>query len=111
MRVTGLDIVVSAVTLLAIAVMIPMPWLLSPFREAGGHVQCRGAFVALLSPLSADYCYDCRGTVSMTEYVGVILCEACTRLPETCPQCSRGIITTTRPRNGRTVMASDEVLR
>ncbi|VFS49153.1 hypothetical protein [Budvicia aquatica] len=33
MRVTGLDIVMSVVTLLAIAVMIPMPWLLSSSQE------------------------------------------------------------------------------
>lgn len=37
MRVTGLDILVSTVTLLAIAVMIPMPWLLSAAQEASSQ--------------------------------------------------------------------------
>ncbi|PHI30177.1 hypothetical protein [Budvicia aquatica] len=41
MRVTSLDIVVSAVTLLAIAVMVPMPWL-SSSRDAEGHGQRLG---------------------------------------------------------------------
>ncbi|WP_261868433.1 hypothetical protein [Budvicia aquatica] len=39
MKVTGLDIVVSIVTLLAIAVMVPMPWL-SFSRDAGGPHRC-----------------------------------------------------------------------
>ncbi len=42
MRVTSLDMVVSAVTLLAIAVMVPMPWLLSASRDAEGHGQRLG---------------------------------------------------------------------
>ncbi|PHI30957.1 hypothetical protein [Budvicia aquatica] len=51
MRVTGLDIAVSAVTLLAIAVMIPMPWLLSSFRDADAqrHSPLRCAPVSVLS--------------------------------------------------------------
>ncbi|VFS47126.1 hypothetical protein [Budvicia aquatica] len=46
MKVTSLDIVVSAVTLLAIAVMVPMPWL-SSARDAGGPLRC--APVSVLS--------------------------------------------------------------
>ncbi|PHI30079.1 hypothetical protein [Budvicia aquatica] len=49
MRVTSLDMVVSAVTLLAIAVMIPMPWLLSASRDAGKPLRC--APVATVSEL------------------------------------------------------------
>ncbi|WP_029095886.1 hypothetical protein [Budvicia aquatica] len=51
MKVTGLDMVVSAVTLLAIAVMVPMPWL-SSSRDAGKPLRC--APVSVLSEPPPD---------------------------------------------------------
>ncbi|WP_261867806.1 hypothetical protein [Budvicia aquatica] len=52
MKVTGLDIMGSVVTLLAIAVMIPMPWLLSSSRDADGPLRC--APVSVLSEPPSD---------------------------------------------------------
>ncbi len=73
MKVAGLDIMVSVVTLLAIAVMIPMPWLLSFSLDAGGTLGC--APVSALSEPPA---------VSIS-----VLFPATVKLPETCPQPTR----------------------